>query len=76
MTAYEPDEIDEMLRELRALWQKNPDQRLGQLVYNICRYTSGPIPACPQLFYMDEKDLRAGIKKMSERVKAKERDDG
>jgi len=31
----DPERIDEIIEELWLCWQRNPDLRLGQLIYNI-----------------------------------------
>ena len=52
----DPERIPEILDELRKVWEKSPDLRLGQLIDNIVTRTP-----CP-LFYIEDEDLVERIK--------------
>lgn len=39
----DPDRIDEIVELLRLAWHRTPDQRLGQLILNATRDSSGKI---------------------------------
>jgi len=47
----DPKRIPEVLSEIRKVWEKYPDLRLGQLIDNIVSRTP-----CP-LFYIEDEDL-------------------
>jgi hypothetical protein len=51
----DPDRIDALLVALRMIWTKYPDQRLGQLIYNIMR--DGETSYDP-FFYEDDMLLK------------------
>ena len=53
----DPKRIPEVLDELRKVWEKSPDLRLGQLIDNIVTRTP-----CP-LFYIEDEDLVERIKR-------------
>jgi hypothetical protein len=58
----EADRISATLAAIREAWEANPDLRLGQLVYNDAHTaTHGAIPPCPELFYLDDDQLLAGL---------------
>lgn len=42
-----------MVQALLDAWKRQPHQRLGQLLYN----TVAPAGACPELFYINDKEL-------------------
>lgn len=42
-----------LLAALLDAWKKQPYLRLGQLMYN----TVAPSQPCPELFYIEDKDL-------------------
>lgn len=46
----DPARIDRILTKLKALWDANPDWRLGQLLAN----ASEPHPPMPEFFYMED----------------------
>ena len=60
MEHRDPDRIPEMLQLLQAVWQKQPDMRLGQLLLN----SLDPVSSCPELYYIEDDRLlqRLGIK--------------
>lgn len=53
----DPKRIPEMLDELKKVWERSPDLRLGQLIDNIVTRTP-----CP-LFYIEDEDMVERIKK-------------
>jgi len=55
----DPDRIDAMLADLAAVWRKNPDMRLGQLVVNLVR----PKEPCPEVFSFEDTKLHKRIRK-------------
>lgn len=66
----DPNRIEPMLQALREAWEVNPDQRLGQLVYNAARTflheeTETRVPPCPPLFYCEDDALLVGIERMT-----------
>ena len=54
-----PDRIPELLTELQACWQRNPDLRLMQLLVGLIN----PKEPCPELFYAEDEALAALLKK-------------
>jgi hypothetical protein len=57
----DPERIERMLQALREAWEANPDQRLGQLVYNACR-TVGLTSPCPELFNCEDDAMLDGLR--------------
>ena len=55
----DPDRIDAMLTDLAALWRRDPDMRLGQLVVNLVR----PKAPRPEVFYFEDTKLHKRIRK-------------
>lgn len=55
----EPERIEEMLSVLRAVWEQNPDLRLGQLLVNAVR----PEEPCPEVFYVEDASLLEGLRR-------------
>lgn len=51
----DPNRIEELIVDLRNLWKKKPDLRLGQLLVNLS--------ANKDLFYLEDEDLLAQIRK-------------
>jgi len=49
----DPDRINIVLEKIRRLWLHDPDIRLGQLLINLVE----PKSPCPELFYLEEKEL-------------------
>ena len=47
------DRIDVVLEKIRQIWLREPDTRLGQMLIKVVR----PQDPCPELFYLEEKDL-------------------
>ncbi len=54
----DPKRVEEVLDALRAYWQKCPDQRLGQILWNI----TGRDP-----FYLEDDELIKRIKEKLEK---------
>jgi len=50
--------IDEILVELRRVWEQQPDLRLGQLIVIATR----PKVPCPEIFYIEDDKLLGGLK--------------
>lgn len=50
-----------VLDALGKAWERSPDQRLCQLVYNYVRDQRPEIGPCPQLFYMKDAQLLAAL---------------
>ena len=63
MTGRDPDRIGPVLDALRDAWERHPDWRLGQLVYNAADITAGDgqIPPCAPLFHMEDEVLLDGL---------------
>jgi hypothetical protein len=55
-----PDRIDEIIEELCELWHHHPDQRLGQLVYNLARPFTNIASA--DIFNVEDDDMLRQIK--------------
>lgn len=53
-----PDRIEPILNELKTLWLKHPDLRLGQLVcgFGVTSYNADP-------FYVEDDQLLVNIKR-------------
>jgi len=52
-----PERIPKVLRELQKIWEKYPDWRLGQLIYNI--------PGLDPFFIEDYDLIEVGFKKFT-----------
>jgi hypothetical protein len=57
----DPARIDSILAALREVWVKNPDLRLGQLLFN----ASGSKLPCPEVFYLEDEALMVGIQRLA-----------
>ena len=64
-----PDRIPEMLELLRKVWQRHPDLRLGQLVFNAARMSDAGIE---DVFSVEDGSLRKGLIRYLEMTKAQE----
>ena len=53
----DPQRIHKMVADLQELWDKMPDMRLGQLVYNIYRSDATPGSGSPDLFYLEDDEF-------------------
>lgn len=47
----DPERIDEILEEIKAIWKRHPDMRLGQLLVNLLD------PSPNRLFYVEDDIL-------------------
>lgn len=61
----DPARIEEMLGLVRRIWQREPDLRLGQLVYNAARMRE---PTLQDLFSIEDGNLRKGLVRYLELV--------
>lgn len=52
----DPARIDETLTVVREYWLKNPDMRLGQLIYNAARTAYGPQTTVLNAIWLIEED--------------------
>lgn len=53
----DPKRIDEILGELRRVWEQQPDLRLGQLIVIATR----PKDPCSEIFYVEGDKLLDGL---------------
>ena len=53
--------IDVVLNEIKNIWKKYPDLRLGQLICNVVRD--------PALYYIEDDKLIEALKELYENVK-------
>ena len=58
------ERIDEMIEDLRILWKKNPEWRLGQMVCNIGRCAGYTNP-----YYIDDQSMYYATKALQGRRK-------
>jgi hypothetical protein len=65
----DPDRINTVLDKIRLIWLRDPDVRLGQLLIAAV----GPKNPCPELFYIEEKDLMKRLEEYSRRKIARDR---
>lgn len=52
--------IDVILSEIKSIWKKYPDLRLGQLICNVVRD--------PALYYIEDEDLIKALKELYKNV--------
>lgn len=52
----DPDRIDKILEEVKRVWEKYPDLRLGQLLLNI--------PISGDIYYIEDEQLIRELKKL------------
>ena len=52
----DPDRIDKILEEVKRVWEKFPDLRLGQLLLNI--------PISGDIYYIEDEQLIRELKKL------------
>lgn len=58
----DPNRIKPILAAIQAQWEKCPDLRLGQLVYNaISKGSEDRLPPFPELFYAEDDVLLRGL---------------
>ena len=58
----DPARIPEVLAQVQAFWEKNPDWRLGQVLLNV----GAPQATCPELFYLEDDLLQARLRALNE----------
>ncbi|KKL72493.1 hypothetical protein LCGC14_2084390 [marine sediment metagenome] len=51
----DPARIPGILEEIRKIWEKDPDMRLGQLIVNATNKEGDP--PCPSIFYIEDDKL-------------------
>lgn len=51
----DPRRIKQVLKKLEKVWKKNPDLRLGQLVFALSTHSNETWEAHPQLFYTEDE---------------------
>lgn len=54
----DPERIPKVMARLMALWLKNPDMRLGQLIVNVMRQTQGTTSAAVTYNIEDDQWVR------------------
>lgn len=52
----DPNRIDQLLARLKAIWERNPDLRLGQLILNVA--------SDPVLYYVEDEELITAMEKL------------
>lgn len=52
----DPNRIDQLLARLKAIWERNPDLRLGQLILNVA--------SDPVLYYVEDEELMTAMEKL------------
>ena len=65
----DPARIDAILDDLRVLWKRHPDLRLGQIVVNAASRapTARPMTTSRDLFFIEDADhLEAAAKQLKE----------
>ncbi|WP_436700095.1 hypothetical protein [Nocardioides sp. BYT-33-1] len=54
----DPQRIDDVLAAVAEAWRRNPDLRLGQLIYTAAAEAAAhPLAPCPELFYIEDGEL-------------------
>lgn len=53
--------IDKILLTLKAVWEREPDLRLGQLVVNAIILSTGVEFLCSTVFYAEDDKIRQGL---------------
>lgn len=61
----DPNRLPEVLRQIREVWEQQPDQRLCQLILNACRNRTA---AWPDVFSVEDDVLLAGLAEYSARL--------
>ncbi len=69
----DPARIDEMLAALREVWQREPDLRLGQLIFNAARMRDANID---DVFSIEDGTLHKGLIRYLELINARGFSDG
>ena len=57
----DPERIDRILNQIREVWEKVPDWRLGQLVVNAIE----PKQPCPEIFFLEDSRLEKLLSRLS-----------
>ena len=60
----DPERIDRILNQLREVWVKVPDWRLGQLLVNAVN----PKQPCPDVFYLEDRELEKLLSRLSKEI--------
>ncbi|GAA4804562.1 DUF1040 family protein [Nocardioides caeni] len=59
----ETERIDETLARLGDAWRRQPDLRLGQLIYNaVAESANHPVDPFPDLFYIEDDVLTSALR--------------
>lgn len=64
-----PDRIDAVLADVRAVWEKYPDMRLGQIISNAIHKASPGLDTgefVVELFYAEDDKLQRGLRLLLE----------
>lgn len=64
----DPARIDDMIGVLREVWLREPDLRLGQLIFNAARICDADID---DIFFIEDDALRNGLVRYLELINAK-----
>ena len=51
-----PDRIPRIIHSLEKLWERNPQQRLGQILANIASYKSNERLSAGELFNLEDNE--------------------
>ena len=54
----DPKRIDKILKDIKEIWEKHPDTRLGQLILNLEGTVEIPI------YHMEDEELVASLKQL------------
>lgn len=58
-----PERIDRVLEDLRRIWKKSPDLRLGQVIIGcVQQKVLGRSVQTNDVFYIEDEKLQAGMK--------------
>ena len=60
--------VNGVLNKLRKVWERHPDLRLAQLVFNV----SGATQPCPEIFYLEDGALLRGLDSFESRKQSDE----
>lgn len=66
----DPARIDEMVLVLRDIWRREPDLRLGQLIFNAARMGDSTVE---DVFNIEDGVLRKGLVRYLELINAKKK---
>ena len=62
----DPERIDLLLDQIRAVWKQQPDLRLGQLMVVLAR----PATPCPELFNLEDDQLAHRIAEYKDTIES------